>query len=63
LSAIIPPDPSQTPLESVVTQLPLNKTCPVGHEMQLFDDGPLHVEHDGEQLPHCWPALYDPPGH
>jgi hypothetical protein len=63
LSAIIPPDPAHTPLEPTVTQLPLNRECPEAHAIQLFDDGPLHVEHDGEQAPHCWPALYDPSGH
>ena len=62
LLAIIPLDPSQTPLESVATQLPLNKD-PEAHIIQLFDDGPLQVLHDGEQGEHSWPALKDPAGH
>lgn len=62
LSAIIPLDPSQTPLASVATQLPLNRDCPAAHTIQLFDDGPLQVRHDGEQGEHCWPALNDPSG-
>ena len=63
LLAIIPLDPSQTPLESVATQLPLNKECPEAHTIQLFDDGPLQVLHDAEQGEHSWPALKDPAGH
>ena len=63
LLAIIPLDPSQTPLESVVTQLPLNNECPAAHTIQLFDDGPLQVLQDGEQGEHCWPALKAPAGH
>lgn len=31
--------------------------------MQLFDDGPLQVLHDGEQVAHFSPVLYDPSGH
>ena len=63
LSAIIPPDPAHTPLEPTATQPPLNRECPEAHTIQFFDDGPLHVEHDGEQAAHCSPALYDPSGH
>src|SRR5271169_5917102 len=63
LSAIIPLDPSQTPLESVATQLPLNRDWPAAHTMQLVDDGPLQVLHDEEQGEHCWPVLNDPSGH
>ena len=59
----MPLDPSQTPLESVATQLPLNRDCPEAHTMQLFDDGPLQVLHDAEQGEHSWPALKDPAGH
>jgi hypothetical protein len=63
LLAIIPFDPSQTPLEFVVTQLPLNKNCPAAHMIQLFDDGPLQVLQDDEQGEHSWPALKAPDGH
>ena len=31
--------------------------------IQLFDDGPLHVLHNGEQAGQFSPALYDPSGH
>ena len=47
----------------MATQVPWNKDVFAAHTMQLFDDGPLQVWHDGEQAAHCWPALYDPSGH
>ena len=62
LSAIIPFAPSQIPLLSAVTQLPLNIYFPFAQRAQLFELGPVHVLHDGEHTLHCAPLLKLPSG-
>lgn len=62
LSAIIPFAPSQTPLLSAPTQLPLNMYFPSAQIAQSFEDGPVHVRHDGEHGVHCAPLLKLPSG-
>jgi hypothetical protein len=63
LSAIIPPVPSQTPSELMVTQEPLKKSWLLGHRTQSFGDPVVQVRHDVEHRVHCWPSLNVPIGH
>ena len=45
--------PSQTPFASAVRQVLLDENEPEAQTTQLFDVGPLHVLHEGEQRLHC----------
>jgi hypothetical protein len=56
-------EPVQTPFASAVTQLPLDLYEPEAQTKQLFDVGPEHVEHDGEQTLQAVPLLKLPVGH
>lgn len=55
-------DPSQTPLPSVPTQLPLKEYFPAPQMIQSFDVGPAHVWHRGEQGAQAVPLLKLPSG-
>ncbi len=44
------------PAGHVLTHWPDDRNEPFGHDVQLVDDAPVHVEHEGEQLVHTfWP--------
>ena len=62
LSATSPFAPSQMPLLSAVTQLPLNIYFPFAQTAQLFELDPVHVLHDGEHTLHSAPLLKLPSG-
>ena len=55
-------DPLQTPLESVVTQVPFSLYWPLAHTMQSFDVGPLQVVQLVEHAAQAVPLLKLPSG-
>ena len=56
LLAIIPGVPAQAPFTPVATHWPLSMESPLAQVMQLFESGPLQLEHDDEQGEHVAPS-------